>query len=69
MRRSSRRCLIEFSTDKDDDERLKTYILQRIPPMLKKELERDPEFMGMNLGHDGDGDSARDPLPKPQPKP
>ena len=30
----------EFSTDKDDDERLKTYILQRIPPMLKRELDR-----------------------------
>jgi hypothetical protein len=29
-----------FSADKDDDERLKTYILQRVPPMLKTELER-----------------------------
>jgi hypothetical protein len=29
-----------FSSDKDDDERLKTYILQRVPPMLKTELER-----------------------------
>ena len=26
--------------DKDDDERVKSYILQRVPPMLKKELER-----------------------------
>jgi hypothetical protein len=29
-----------FSTDKDDEERLKTYVLQRVPPMLKTELER-----------------------------
>ena len=28
-----------FSADKDDDARLKTYILQRVPPMLKKELD------------------------------
>ena len=30
----------DFSTDKDDDERLRTYILQRIPSMLKRELDR-----------------------------
>ena len=29
-----------FKSDKDDDERLKTYILQRVPPMLKRELDR-----------------------------
>ena len=29
-----------FSADKDDDDRLKTYILQRVPPMLKTELDR-----------------------------
>jgi hypothetical protein len=28
-----------FSADKEDEERLKTYILQRVPPMLKTELE------------------------------
>jgi hypothetical protein len=28
-----------FSSDKDDDERLKTYIVKRVPPMLKTELE------------------------------
>ena len=27
-----------FSADRDDEARLKTYILQRVPPMLKKEL-------------------------------
>ena len=28
-----------FSSDKEDEERLKTYILQRVPPGLKKDLE------------------------------
>ena len=28
-----------FSTDKEDEDRLKTYILQRVPPMLKSELD------------------------------
>ena len=28
-----------FSADRDDEERLKTYILQRVPPSLKSELE------------------------------
>ena len=28
-----------FSTDKEDDERLKTYILERVPPTLKSDLE------------------------------
>ena len=28
-----------FSADKDDETRLKTYILQNVPPMLKKELD------------------------------
>ena len=28
-----------FSADKDDEERLKTYILQRVPPGLKSELD------------------------------
>ena len=27
-----------FSADKDDETRLRTYILQRVPPILKKEL-------------------------------
>ena len=28
-----------FSTDQEDDERLKTYILQRVPPLLKSDLD------------------------------
>eukprot|EP00966_Prymnesium_polylepis_P310773 7180156-Prymnesium_polylepis.1 len=28
-----------FSTDKDDDDRLKTYILERVPSTLKSDLE------------------------------
>ena len=28
-----------FSAEKDDETRLKTYILQNVPPMLKKELD------------------------------
>ena len=28
-----------FSSDKDDEERLKTYILQRVPPGLKGDLD------------------------------
>ena len=28
-----------FSVDKDDETRLKTYILQNVPPLLKKELD------------------------------
>ena len=28
-----------FSADREDEERLKTYILQRVPPGLKKDLE------------------------------
>ena len=28
-----------FSADKDDEVRLKTYILQNVPPLLKKELD------------------------------
>ena len=28
-----------FSADKDDETRLKTYILENVPPLLKKELD------------------------------
>jgi hypothetical protein len=28
-----------FSTDQEDDERPKTYILQRVPPLLKSDLD------------------------------
>ena len=28
-----------FSADREDEERLKTYILQRVPPGLKRELD------------------------------
>ena len=28
-----------FTADRDDEERMKTYILQRVPPELKRELD------------------------------
>ena len=37
-----------FSADREDEERLKTYILQRVPPGLKRELDiyRTETFAG-----------------------
>ena len=42
-----------FSVDKDDETRLKTYILQNVPPLLKKELGEYPSVRGPRPASDG----------------